>query len=161
MTVMGVTGRRVTAIGRACVVVALAAAFVGCEAQMTPDVQPTASARPRTIVADDFESGTLTDWRSVGGGSGGWFIYTDGAEAPDPALSDPNVPFVLPDPPQGTYAAVTDMNGPGTRILYRDLRLDGRLTLAMTVFYVGAGRSPAPRRWRSTPSSQTSNSGSI
>ena len=84
---------------------------------------------PRRLVMDDFESRELADWRTVSGGAGGWFVYTDGQKAPDPAHSDPNVPFDLPNPPQGTHAAVTDMNGPGTRILYRDVTLDGRLRL--------------------------------
>ena len=78
---------------------------------------------------EDFESGAITGWQAVGGGSGGWFVYADGHKPPDPAQSDPNVPFDVPDPPQGRFAAVTDMNGPGTRILYRDLRLEGRFTL--------------------------------
>ena len=72
------------------------------------------------IVMDDFESGSLTGWKAVGGGSGGWFVYTDGGRAPDPARSDPNAPFDLPDPPGGRFAAVADSDGPGTRILYRD-----------------------------------------
>ena len=37
------------------------------------------------FVMDDFESGALTGWRAVGGGSGRWFIYTNGSKAPDPA----------------------------------------------------------------------------
>jgi CubicO group peptidase (beta-lactamase class C family) len=96
------------------------------------------------LVMDDFESGELTGWRAVGGGSGGWFVYADGGRAPDPARSDPNVPFSVPDPPQGKFAAVSDMNGPGTRILYRDVKLDGRFRLHLTVFYAGVGglRSP-------------------
>jgi D-alanyl-D-alanine carboxypeptidase len=96
------------------------------------------------FVMDDFESGALTGWREVGGGAGGWFVYTDGGRAPDPARSDPSVPFVLPDPPQGNFAAVSDTNGPGTRILYRDVKLDGRFRLHLTVFYAGVGglRSP-------------------
>ena len=36
------------------------------------------------FVMDDFESGALTGWRPVGGGSGGWFVYTNGSKAPDP-----------------------------------------------------------------------------
>jgi CubicO group peptidase (beta-lactamase class C family) len=100
--------------------------------------------RPR-FVMDDFESGALTGWRAVGGGSGGWFVYTDGSRAPDPARSDPNVPFVLPDPPQGRFAAVSDTNGPGTRILYRDVRLDGRFRLRLTVFYAGVGGLSSPK----------------
>jgi D-alanyl-D-alanine carboxypeptidase len=96
------------------------------------------------FVMDDFESGALTGWRTVGGGAGGWFIYTDGSKAPDPAQSDPNAPFDVPDPPQGKFAAVSDTNGPGTRILYRDVKLDGRFRLHLTVFYAGVGglRSP-------------------
>lgn len=72
--------------------------------------------QPKSIVMDDFESGALANWKAVGSGSGGWFVYTNGKKAPDPAQSDPNFPFDLPDPPQGKFAAVTDMKGPGTRI---------------------------------------------
>jgi D-alanyl-D-alanine carboxypeptidase len=96
-------------------------------------------------VMDDFESGALTGWKAVGAGSGGWFIYTDGRKAPDPARSDPNVPFDLPDPPQGRFAAVTDANGPGTRILYRDVKLEGRFRLHLSVFYAGVGGLSSPQ----------------
>jgi len=61
--------------------------------------------------------------------AGAWFAYSDGQVAPDPAQSDPNAPFFVPDPPQGEFAAVTEMNGHGTRILYRDVSLEGRSTL--------------------------------
>ena len=40
---------------------------------------------------------------------------------------------------EGKVAAVTDMNGPGRCILYRDVMLDGRYILHLTVFYVNAG----------------------
>jgi D-alanyl-D-alanine carboxypeptidase len=96
------------------------------------------------VVMDDFESGALEDWQAVGAGAGGWFVYSDGQKAPEPAQSDPNVPFDLPDPPQGKFAAVTDMNGPGTRILYRDVRLDGRFKLHLSVFYAGVGGFSSP-----------------
>jgi CubicO group peptidase (beta-lactamase class C family) len=99
---------------------------------------------PRTIVMDDFESGAISDWQTVGSGSGDWFVYTNGQEAPDPAQSDPNAPFDLPDPPQGKFAVVTDMDGPGTRILYRDVGLDGRFTLHLSVFYAGTGPFSSP-----------------
>jgi hypothetical protein len=36
------------------------------------------------------------------------------------------------------------MNGPGTRLLYRDLRLDGRFTLQVTVFYETTGSFSSP-----------------
>jgi D-alanyl-D-alanine carboxypeptidase len=127
----GVKGRR-SAVAALVVLVALSSVLVGCQ------------ARPRTIVMEDFESGAITNWQAVGGGSGSWFVYSNGHKAPDPAQSDPNVPFDVPDPPQGRFAAVTDMNGPGTRILYRDLRLGGSFTLQATVFYVGAGPFSSP-----------------
>jgi hypothetical protein len=129
----GVRGRRrAVAAAALAVLVALASVLVGCR------------ARPRTMVMDDFESGALTGWQAVGGGSGGWFVYADGHKPPDPVQSDPNAPFDVPDPPQGRFAAVTDMNGPGTRILYRDLRLDGRFALQLSVFYAGSGPFSSP-----------------
>jgi CubicO group peptidase (beta-lactamase class C family) len=113
-------------------VVVLSWFLVGCQAQ------------PRTIVVEDFESGAITGWQAVGSGAGGWYVYADGHQAPDPTHSDPNVPFAVPDPPQGRFAAVTDMDGPGTRILYRDLRLDGRFTLQVSVFYAGTAPFSSP-----------------
>jgi CubicO group peptidase (beta-lactamase class C family) len=98
-----------------------------------------------TFVMDDFESGALTDWKAVGGGSGAWYVYTNGRKAPDPAQNDPNVPFDVPDPPQGKVAAVTDMSGPGTLIVYRDVKLDGRFRLHLTVFHAGAFRFSSPQ----------------
>jgi D-alanyl-D-alanine carboxypeptidase len=129
----GVRGRGSAAAAVALVAfVALSSVLVGCEAE------------PRTVVVDDFESGAIADWQAVGSGSGGWFVYADGHKPPDPAQSDPNVPFEVPDPPQGRFAAVTDMDGPGTRILYRDLRLDGRFSLQLSVFYAGTGPFSSP-----------------
>ena len=43
-------------------------------------------------------------------------------------------------PPQGKFVAVTDMRSPGTRILYRDPKLDDAYTLRLTVFYVNGAR---------------------
>jgi D-alanyl-D-alanine carboxypeptidase len=98
------------------------------------------------FVMDDFESGALTGWKAVGGGSGGWFVYNDGTKPPDPARTDPSFPFDVPDPPQGRFAVVTDMSGPGTRILYRDVKLDGRLRVHLSVFYAaGGGDFSSPR----------------
>jgi D-alanyl-D-alanine carboxypeptidase len=112
--------------------VAMTSSISGCDSQ------------PSTFVVDDFESGAIDGWQTVSGGSGAWFVYSDGTNAPDPAHSDPNVPFHVPDPPQGKYAAVTDMNGPGTRILFRDLKLDGRFALHLTVFYAGSAPFSSP-----------------
>jgi D-alanyl-D-alanine carboxypeptidase len=129
----GVRGRR-SAVAAAALVafLVLSSVLVGCQ------------ARPSTTVVDDFESGAITGWQAVGSGSGRWFVYANGHKAPDPAQSDPNVLFDVPDPPQGKFAAVTDMNGPGTRILYRDLRLEGRFTLQASVFYAGTGPFSSP-----------------
>ena len=128
----GVKGRRIAVAAALVALVALSSVLVGCQ------------ARPSTIVVEDFESGAITGWQAVGVGSGGWFVYADGHKAPDPAQSDPNAPFDVPDPPQGRFAAVTDVNGPGTRILYRDLRLKGRFSLQLSVFYTGTGPFSSP-----------------
>ena len=109
------------------------------------DEESGADDRPRTFVLDDFESGAIGDWQTVGSGNGGWVVYSAGRKTPGPARSDPNVPFPLPDPPQGRYAAATDPNGPGTRILFRDVRLSGRLAVQMNVFYAGSAPFTSPR----------------
>lgn len=71
----------------------------------------------------NFETGDFTGWQTRAGGSGAWHVYADGTKPPDPADSDPNFPFNVPQPPEGRYAAVTDMSAPGSRILYRDVKL--------------------------------------
>jgi D-alanyl-D-alanine carboxypeptidase len=126
--------RSVCAAGTVVLSVATSLLLAGCGHKSTV----AARAADGTFLMEDFESGALTDWRAIGSGSGGWFVYTNGKKAPDPARSDPNAPFDLPDPPQGKFAAVTDMNGPGTLILYRDVKLDGRFRLHLTVFHAGA-----------------------
>jgi D-alanyl-D-alanine carboxypeptidase len=90
----------------------------------------------KPIVIDDFEAGTLGNWTAHRRGAGNWFVYQSGQTPPDRAQSDPNVPFSVPNPPQGKFGAVTDMNGPGSRIIYRDVKLDGRYMLHLMVFYV-------------------------
>ena len=99
----------------------------------------SAPPTPASAASDGFESGNLANWRVDRRGAGGWFVYTDGRKPPEPAQSDPNLPFNVPNPPYGMYAAVTDMNGPGRRILYRDVTLDGRFRLRLSVFYVNSG----------------------
>jgi hypothetical protein len=111
----------------------------------TPPIPlPAAHPQQKATVIDDFESGTLAGWKIERSGAGGWFVYANGKTSPNPAESDPNIPFAVPNPPQGKFAAVTDMNGPGRRILYRDLKLDARYTLHLTVFYVNAGPLSSP-----------------
>ena len=112
----------------------------------TPPVSlpATPGQQQKAIAIDDFESGTLAGWKIERSGAGGWYAYTNGKTPPNPSESDPNIPFAVPDAPQGKFAAVTDMNGPGRRILYRDIKLDGRYTLRLTVFYVNAGPLSSP-----------------
>jgi hypothetical protein len=104
----------------------------------------TNTQQQKAVVIDDFESGTLAGWKMERSGAGGWFVYANGKTPPNPSESDPNFPFAVPEPPQGKFAAVTDMNNPGRRILYRDVKLDGRYTLHLTVFYVNAGPLSSP-----------------
>jgi len=93
-----------------------------------------------SVANDDFESGALTKWRIDRKGPGGWFVYRNGSTPPSLAVTDPGFPFAVPAPPQGTFAALTDMNGPGRFILSRKVTLDGRYRLRMTVFYANSGR---------------------
>jgi retinol-binding protein 3 len=96
-----------------------------------------------SLANDDFESGALTKWRIDRKGPGGWFVYTNGRTPPSLASTDLGFPFAVPEPPQGTFAALTDMNGPGRFILSRNVTLDGRYRLRMTVFYANSGRFSA------------------
>jgi len=106
---------------------------------------------PASTADDDFESGTLGNWRIDRTGAGSWFVYSYGKLPPDPAQSDPFWPFDVPNPPQGKFAAITDMNGSGRRIMFRDITLDGRYRIHLTVFYVNAsGFSPTHLSRRDT-----------
>src|SRR5687767_4445117 len=58
----------------------------GDDSPMTATTESRSSA---VVVMDDFESGTLAGWRSASGGSGGWYVYSDGGTPPLPAESDP------------------------------------------------------------------------
>ena len=97
----------------------------------------TAAMAPRTAtVVDDFESGTLAGWTLDRRGSGNWYTYQDGRQPPDPKQSNTFVPFNMPAPPQGKFAAVSDGAGPGMKLMYRDIKLEGPMMLELTVFYV-------------------------
>jgi hypothetical protein len=108
---------------------------VGAALTTPTSVKPVAASRAE----DDFESGTLANWQIDRSGAGSWFVYSDGKKPPDPSQSDPNFVFDVPNPPQGKFAAIVDANAPGRRILYRDITLDGRYRLHLTVFYVNMG----------------------
>jgi hypothetical protein len=105
---------------------------------------------PASAANEDFESGTLTGWGMDCRGVGGWFIYTSGTTPPSSASTHPAFPFVVPNPPQGKFAAIADENSSGLFILYRDVVLDGRYRLRLTVFHANAGK-----RFGSNQSRQT------
>jgi CubicO group peptidase (beta-lactamase class C family) len=115
----------------------------GCatEQPVVPSPSPS-SATIASIVLDDFESGGLDAWRLIDSGNGRWFVYEDGAFSPDPLHEAVMAMFRVPDPPQGRYALTSDSIGAGTHVLYRDVRLDGRLRLHATPFYVSHGHPP-------------------
>lgn len=113
---------------------------LGETAQAATIARPDAvQAVPASRAGDDFESGSLANWRIDRRGSGDWFTYTNGKVAPGKNQNDPGMPFDVPNPPQGKTAAVSDQNSPGRFILYRDVTLDGRYQLRLSVFYVNHG----------------------
>jgi hypothetical protein len=67
----------------------------------------------------NFETGDFGHWNVAtnqpGDEGGDWFVYS-GTESP---LTG----FTIAAPPQGNFAATTDQDGPGTRVLYRNIKL--------------------------------------
>lgn len=114
------------------------------------DAKAVAPAGPATVAANlapgnwNFERGDLRGWHTRSFGSGDWYVYADGTRPPNPAETDPNVPFSAPAPPEGRYAAVTDMTEPGARIMYRDVKLAGRNTLTFSTYYASAAPLASP-----------------
>ena len=120
-------------------------ALIACAALSSAGLSIPSSSSEDAVAAslanDDFESGALTKWRIDKDPAGGSSTRT--ATPPSLASTDPGFPFAVPEPPQGTFAALTDMNGPGRFILSRKVTLDGRYRLRMTVFYANSGRFSA------------------
>lgn len=94
---------------------------------------------PPVLENGGFETGDLTGWSTASWGSGEWLVYEDGTTPPDPTISDVFPPFEVPDPPEGQYAAVSDMDYSGVRFLYRDIEVTGPWTLHAIVFYENHG----------------------
>jgi len=145
-------GKQLPAAWRAgaCGAAVLAVLALGLLAYDARNANAVGAAAASTKVSDgsagnwDFERGDLSGWHTRARGSGAWYAYADGKQPPNPAETDPNVAFDMPAPPEGRYAAVTDMTAPGARILYRDVKLDGRARLRFTVFYDNAGEFASP-----------------
>ena len=97
---------------------------------------PTTTPRRAGDVVDDFESGTLAGW-TIEQPRQRQLVHVSGRPAgADPKQSNAFVPFNMPNPPQGKFAAVSDGQGPGSKLMYRDIKLDGPVMLELTVFYV-------------------------
>jgi hypothetical protein len=89
-----------------------------------------------------FESGNFTNWNVANqpGGDGDWFVYS-GTTSP---LSN----FTIAAPPQGTFAATSDQGGPGSHVLYRNIKLkdDMEHKLSFYLYYENrAGEFFTPR----------------
>jgi hypothetical protein len=116
-----------------------------------------AGAGAATVVNGDFEAGNLSGWVTRNEIAdfpfpGSWFAYS-GTEAPISTESEEvgeeefeEFPRSVLAPPQGTFAAISDQNGPGTHILYQDIYLEPRRThtLSMLVYYVSEEPIVAP-----------------
>jgi hypothetical protein len=78
------------------------------------DVSVTAIGVPN----GGFETSNFNNWNVANQrrGSGDWFVYS-GTESP---LSG----FNIAAPPQGNFAATTDQEGPGSHVLYRNIKLE-------------------------------------
>jgi hypothetical protein len=126
----------------ACVLIAAACSSSTEEAASTTETTTqittatvTAGDPPSPLVNGDFETGDFQGWTTEAFSNGEWLTYEDGSVPPIPLITDKAVPFDMPDPPQGRYAAVTDQNGLGLRVLYRDIEVGGSWNLTATVFY--------------------------
>jgi hypothetical protein len=96
------------------------------------------SAGAAIVNNGDFETGSLSGWThddSPVDPSSSWFVYS--------GTSSPSFFNPVDPPPQGTFAAVTDQGGPGTRILSQDVTLPSgfsQLQLSLFAYY----RAQAP-----------------
>ena len=87
-----------------------------------------------SVVNGNFETGTLKGWHAYRAtGFGDWFAYK-GTEAP---FSGKQFAEPVQEPPQGTYAAITDEVDPDTLVLYQDVALEPEAThrLSITAYY--------------------------
>lgn len=105
----------------------------------TQPTMTTAAASAGPLDNGGFESGDLTAWSTQSWGAGEWLVYSDGSTPPDPSITDQHNAFDVPDPPEGDFAAVTDMDSAGLRFLYRDIVVAGSPMLHVVVFYENHG----------------------
>lgn len=88
-------------------------------------------ATAASVANGDFETGDLSGFTAANqqGSSGSWFSYS-GTTAPDSGRP-------ITAPPQGTFAATTDQNNPGSHVLYQDVALEENAEheLSFTLYY--------------------------
>jgi hypothetical protein len=86
-----------------------------------------------TVVNGGFETGDTSGWTVVNeaGGSGDWYVCSS-----DAAACSAPFPSNFP-PPEGTYAAISSQENPGSHILYQDVTLEAGAThqLSFTTYY--------------------------
>jgi hypothetical protein len=77
-------------------------------------------AAAATVVNGDFESGTLSGWQvHRATEAGNWFAY----QGTEPPIGRHLGAGPLQAPPQGTYAAISDLADPDTLLLYQEVTL--------------------------------------
>lgn len=76
----------------------------------------SAQAQDDPFVNGSFETGNFTGWTVVQepGGAGDWFVYTGNST---PLFS------IVPGPPFGQFAAITDQSGPSSQVLFQDVEV--------------------------------------
>lgn len=118
-----------TGRGRGSGLILFAAVALASMALLAPS-----EAAAATVVNGNFETGSLKGWHAHRAtGFGDWFAYK-GTEAP---FSGKQFAEPVQEPPQGTYAAITDEVDPDSLILYQDIALEPEAThrLSLTVYY--------------------------
>lgn len=83
-----------------------------CVAALAAGAAPTASAAP-LLLNGGFESGMSSWTRAEQLGSDGTFFHLSGTSSPANGVP-------VPAPPAGTFAAMSEGQGPGSRVLYQD-----------------------------------------
>jgi len=116
----------------------VAALVVACAGVVgAQQVSHSSSAADEVSVAanvsnGDFESGDFSGWQRANkrpsDSDGNWFVYSD--------TQTPLGSFITA-PPQGDFAATTDQDGPGSHVLYRNIKLEEGMnhTLSFYLYY--------------------------
>jgi hypothetical protein len=113
----------------------------GAAAQNASETASDVTVTTIGIPNGGFESGDFTNWNGANQiqGEGDWFVY-EGTTSPLSGIT-------IAAPPQGTFAATTDQGGPGTHVLYRNIKLkdDMRHQLSFFLYYRNFAEDFFPR----------------